>query len=288
MSLEKHAPTPGTCLCGAVQYEVAGPFDMMVHCHCSMCRKHHGGSFATFVSAPLMGFRWIRGTDIIVHYTSSGKGQRSFCRTCSSVLPMVMKEMDIVICPAGNLLGELNVRPQAHWFVTSKAPWYPITDPLPQHEEYPEEFGITGVTRPQIDVSPGVVAGSCLCGDVAYEVEASVIRMVHCHCSRCRRARSSAHATNIVYKIDGFRFTRGDSGIDTFRFPEAQFFSVSFCRRCGGAVPRVSGERGIVIVPAGSLDSDPGVRPEAHIFVGDKAPWFSISDQLPQFEQMIR
>lgn len=284
----KHALTQGSCLCGTVRYEVAGSFDMMVHCHCSMCRKHHGGSFATFVSAPLMGFRWTGGTDSIIDYTSSGKAHRSFCRSCSSVLPMVMKEMDIVVCPAGNLQGDLNVRPQAHWFVTSKAPWYTITDSLPEHEEYPEEFGATGVTRPQIDVPPGIIAGSCLCADVAYEISGSAIRMVHCHCSRCRRARSSAHATNVIYKIDGFRFTRGESAIGTYKVPEAQHFSVAFCRRCGSAAPRVSAERGIVIVPAGSLDSDPGVQPQAHIFVQSKASWFPITDGLPQFDEMIR
>ena len=54
--------TDGRCLCGALRYQIDGPFVDMVHCHCSMCRKHHGAPFATWAVAPLSGFRWIGDT----------------------------------------------------------------------------------------------------------------------------------------------------------------------------------------------------------------------------------
>jgi hypothetical protein len=276
----------GVCLCGTVRYEIDGPLKMMVHCHCSMCRKHHGSAFATFVSAPLMGFRWTSGKDNIGIYESSEKGRRPFCRTCNSVAPTISKEMDLVFCPAGNLEGDLNLRPEAHWFVGSKAPWYTITDELPRHEEYPEEFATTGVTRPVVEATADVIAGSCLCGDVAYEVKAPLARMVNCHCSRCRRGRSSAHATNAICKIDDLRFVRGESRLRTYKVPEARFFTISFCERCGGAAPLISRERGFVLIPAGTFDTDPGMRPQCHIHVSSKANWFEITDDLPQFEQM--
>src|SRR5688572_17400839 len=57
------AMTIGACLCGTVRYELDGPFTMMMHCHCSMCRKHHGAPFATFVAAAHSGFRWRSGED---------------------------------------------------------------------------------------------------------------------------------------------------------------------------------------------------------------------------------
>lgn len=281
----KHPPIEATCLCGAVRYEVHGPLSAMVHCHCSMCRKHHGGSFATFAAAPLMGFRWIAGEDTVVTHASSEKGQRSFCMNCGSVAPSVHKEMDMVICPAGNLLGDLDLKPQAHWFVGSRAPWTQITDDLPQHEEYPEDFGTTGVTRMAAEKREGIVAGSCLCGSVAFEITGAPLRMMNCHCTRCRRGRSSAHATNLFYRLDDFRFVRGETHVRVYRVPEARFFAVAFCRSCGGAAPRVSTERGAVIVPAGTLDNDPGTRPEAHIFVSYKANWFDIVDSLPQFPE---
>ena len=70
----------GSCLCGAVQFE-AGPFDAMLHCHCSMCRKHHGAMFATFLAGKADGFRWIAGEDQLATYRSSANGLRPFCRT---------------------------------------------------------------------------------------------------------------------------------------------------------------------------------------------------------------
>jgi hypothetical protein len=274
----------GSCLCGAVTYQVTGPFNTMVHCHCSMCRKHHGAVFATFVGAPLMGFKWLSGEDQVVTYASSEKGRRFFCRHCGSVTPTLVTEMDLALLPAGNLQGDPGVRPQGHVFVGSKAPWYTITDDLPQHEEYPPEFGMGGVTRPVVEEREGVVLGSCLCNSIKYEITGPALRAANCHCSRCQRGRSAAHASNLFYKIDAFRFTRQDAAITDYRVPDAKFFGLAFCSKCGSAVPRVSVERGVVVVPAGPLDTDPGVRPSMHIYVGSKACWFDITDAIPQFE----
>jgi AcrR family transcriptional regulator len=125
----------GSCLCGTVQYELDGPFEVMSHCHCSMCRKHHGAAFATFVTVPLSNFRWIAGEDSLSTYQSSAYGKRTFCSKCGSVMPVVEADTGIAFCPAGNLDGELGIQPQSHRFVGSKASWHTITDTLPQHEE---------------------------------------------------------------------------------------------------------------------------------------------------------
>jgi hypothetical protein len=278
--------TRATCLCAAVSFELAAPLTTMAHCHCSMCRKHHGTAFATFVAGPLDAFRWHSGEDRLESYRSSERGMRSFCRTCGAVGPLLMHEMGLAVFPAGNLVDDPGIRPQLHLFVASKAPWYSITDALPQHAGYPPEFGGgMGVERAAVQTAPGVIAGSCLCGEVAYEIDAA-LRMGHCHCSRCRRARSAAHSTNVVAAIDAFRWTRGRDLVSEYKVPDAQFFTAAFCRRCGGKAPRVSPERGFVVVPAGTLDSDPGMRPQAHIFVASRAPWFEITDDLPQYAQM--
>ena len=129
--------TRGTCLCGALQYELAPPFSMMMHCHCSMCRKHHGASFATFVAAPFASFEWISGEELVARYKSSEHGERSFCPRCGSVAPLLMPEAGFAIAPAGNLDGDPGIRPQAHMFVASKTPWYTIADSLPQHDAVP-------------------------------------------------------------------------------------------------------------------------------------------------------
>jgi len=279
--------TRGSCLCGALRYELAPPFTMLMHCHCSMCRKHHGAAFATFVAAPFAAFEWIAGADAVAQYKSSEQGVRGSCRRCGSVAPLLMPEAGFAIAPAGNLEGDLGIRPQMHAFVGSKAPWYTITDSVPQHEANPPELGGgSGLRRAPVAQREGVADGSCLCGEVAYELRRP-LRMYHCHCSRCRRARSAAHATNIVAKSEDFGFTRGQELVAEYELPEARFFGVAFCTRCGGETPRVSRERGTVNVPAGTLDTDPGMRPQAHIYVASKAPWFQITDDLPQFPEMM-
>ena len=278
--------TLGACLCGTVRYELDGSFTMMMHCHCSMCRKHHGAPFATFVAAAHSGFRWRSGADSVAKYASSAQGARTYCRHCGSVGPMLAPEADMAVVPAGNLEGDLGIRPQAHMFVGSKAAWYTITDSLPQHAGLPPEFGGgLGLERPTVAQREGVADGSCLCGAVAFEFRAPV-RMYQCHCSRCRKARSAAHGQNVFVKLGDFKFTRGEELVAQYKPPEAQRFTNAFCTRCGGKAPAVQSARGVVVVPAGTLDTDPMMRPMANIFVGSKAPWFEITDAYPQYAEL--
>jgi hypothetical protein len=278
--------TKGRCLCGALRYQIDGPFVDMLHCHCSMCRKHHGTPFATWAAAPIAGFRWLGDTSSLATYHSSARGHRDFCRICGSVAPMVEENFGMVIAPAGNLEGDPGIRPTRHMFVGSKAGWYRIVDDLPQHAEFPPEFGMPSTQRAPVELKAGVTQGSCLCGAVAYEITTPPQRMYQCHCSRCRMGRSAAHGANVFYDANGFRWTRGADHVQEFKLPGAQYFATAFCRDCGSALPRVSVERNIAVVPAGSLDSEPAITPDAHIFVGSKAPWFEIHDLLPQFVEM--
>jgi hypothetical protein len=275
--------TEGGCLCGSLRYEIDGPFVDMLHCHCSMCRKHHGTPFATWAAAPSSGFRWLTDTSTLARYASSPNAHRDFCSVCGSVAPTFIDAMGLVIVPAGNLDGDPGIRPGKHMFVASKARWYTITDDLPQHAEYPPEFGTPATPRPVIELKTGVAQGSCLCGEVAYEISTPPLRMYLCHCSRCRKGRSAAHCANVFYNAEGFRWTQGAEHVQDFQLPSAQYFGTAFCRRCGSEVPRVSFERNMAVVPAGSLDSDPGIAPAGHIFVDSKARWFEITDDIPQY-----
>ena len=276
----------GQCLCGTVRYEVDGPFATMTHCHCSMCRKHHGAPFATYVSAPLPGFRWVSGKDAITTYTTESGFTRPFCSTCGSVTPMLLEDAAVVLIPAGNLDGELGIKPQRHIFAGSKAPWYEIADSLPQFEEYPPEYGMKGVERPAPAVKAGFLQGSCLCGEVAYEVEGKPDLFMYCHCSRCRRGRSAAHGANLFFDPAKFRWVRGESLVEHYRVPEAQRFAVHFCRNCGGGVPRHAEGAKVTLVPAGTLDTPLDAKPTARIFVGSKAPWLDLADDIPRFEEL--
>ena len=124
--------------------------------------------------------------------------------------------------------------------------------------------------------------GSCLCGDVAFEFHGAPLRMVNCHCPECQRARGAAYATNIFVRGRQFRWTRGQQHVGSYRLPGAASFGTAFCKRCGSDLPRMAREDAMVI-PAGALDDDPGIRPSAHVCVSGKASWFEITDELPQY-----
>lgn len=270
-----------TCLCGRVTWEIDGPLELMVHCHCSRCRKAHGTAFATYVGGPASGFR-LHGEEHVVGWESSPAFVRRFCRHCGSVVPTGAAFDQQVFVPAGNFTEDPGARPVAHIFAASKAPWYEIPDSLQRFDAYPPGFDMEPVAdRAPLDPAGGV-RGSCLCGAVTYVVEGRPLRTANCHCSRCRRAMSTAHGSTLFTKPDGVRFTRGEDQRTTYKVPEAKFFAQTFCRICGSPVPRIDLERGVAIVRMGGLDDDPGVRPQFHIFVDSKAPWFEIQDKLPQ------
>ena len=128
-----------------------------------------------------------------------------------------------------------------------------------------------------------VIEGSCLCGEIRYEIAGALLSATHCHCSMCRKAHGAAFATYVEVEARNLRFARGQKLIARYRSsPEAER---SFCSRCGSNLlfePDESPD--LVWVAAGGLDSESQVRPDAHIFVGSKAPWFDIDDDLPQHE----
>lgn len=272
-----------SCLCGAVTWTIEGPFEWMSHCHCSRCRKLHGTAFATYLAGPAASYSR-QGDDNVTKWESSPGFSRCFCRNCGSVVPGDVNQ-GRAYSPVGNMHDDPGTRPIAHIFVGSKAPWYEITDPVMQFDTYPQGIDAPVLAdQAPVDPAGSGTRGSCACRGVAYLVTAAPIRSFNCHCSRCRRGRSAAHGSNFFTQIDGVRFTRGEDLLVTYKVPEAQHFSQTFCRVCGAKMPRLDPNRGIAIVPMGGLDDDPGIRPQAHIFTGSKAPWFEITDSLPRFE----
>jgi hypothetical protein len=107
-----------------------------------------------------------------------------------------------------------------------------------------------------------MAGGSCLCGEVAFEL--------------VRSAGDSAR----------FRWVRGESQVSNYGPPKDSHFGTAFCRQCGSTLPRVVRSVGIVVVPAGTLDGDPGMRPTGHGFADSKAEWFPITDDFPQYAGM--
>jgi hypothetical protein len=270
----------GSCLCGEVAWEVTGPLEMMSHCHCSRCRKAHGAAFATFLMCTPDAFRLLRGRERMGRYESSPGLYRVFCTGCGGVVPNPEPVQGLIGIPAGPLDDDPGARPVAHLFVGSKAPWYEITDALPQLEGFPPGFDAPDL--PELRRGGDALGGSCLCGGVAFVVDGEPLRAWNCHCSRCRKARAAAHASNLFTANDSVRFTRGEDLLVAYKLPEAQFFTHTFCRTCGSPMPRVNPARPFAVVPMGALDDDPGIRPQRHIFAASKAPWYELPRGLPQ------
>ena len=128
------------------------------------------------------------------------------------------------------------------------------------------------------------VKGSCLCGGIEFEMTDTPRGATHCHCSRCRKTRGTANATNLLVSLEGLRFTRGEELLRKYHPPAAKYFEHWFCQVCGSTMPRHDLERGFAVIPMGAFDDDPGTRPGRHIHVASKAPWDAITDDLPQFE----
>ncbi|WP_428097879.1 GFA family protein [Candidatus Rariloculus sp.] len=127
------------------------------------------------------------------------------------------------------------------------------------------------------------LSGRCLCGAVHYEVTGNVLRFLHCHCERCRRASGTGHASNIILNPASVEWQAGESVIRRFKLPEAQRFATTFCATCGGPLPREFGE--MVVLPAGTLDAMPDLEPQARIFWDSRAPWSCEDGNLPAYSE---
>jgi hypothetical protein len=192
----------------------------------------------------------------------------------------------MLLVPAGLLDGDFGLKPRAHIFVASKAAFHSITDSLPQFAAYPPGVDLPIVTRPPVAARRGIVAGSCLCGGVGFDIDGTLQRVVNCHCSLCRRSRGTAYGSTLFTSPDRFRWTRGTDRIRAYRLPPPRTYETDFCTICGSIVPTIIPDFRLALVPAGSIDTALQPLPGLHIYVGSKAAWHDITDSWPQFDEM--
>jgi hypothetical protein len=129
-----------------------------------------------------------------------------------------------------------------------------------------------------------MLAGECFCGVVRYAVADAFAYALNCHCSNCRRTTGSAFKPFAGIARDKFRLSAGDDELLIYGDPTGHD---AHCRRCGSLLYSVVRNGSFVHVAMGTLVDDPRVRPTAHIFVGSKAPWHVITDDLPQYQGHI-
>ena len=132
----------GSCLCRKVRYRATGPLGKMGHCHCVDCRKVHGAAFATFVDVPRAQFTIDQGEDALRRHRAESGAVRSFCGSCGSILFWeIDSDPGSISVTAGTFDTPPDRRPEYHFFVRSRVPWFEIEDDLPRHEAYPKERG---------------------------------------------------------------------------------------------------------------------------------------------------
>lgn len=128
-------------------------------------------------------------------------------------------------------------------------------------------------------------SGSCLCGHVTFEVEGDFERFFLCHCEHCRKDTGSAHAANLFSTTAHLKWLSGAEMVKAFDYQSSGHVK-GFCSNCGSALPNIQMNGALLVVPAGSLDTDVFLKPQGHIFMDNKANWDKDLESVEAFPQL--
>ena len=126
------------------------------------------------------------------------------------------------------------------------------------------------------------ITGGCLCGQVRYEISAALSNGRSCHCSRCRKAFSAAASAYAEVEADSFAWVSGKDKLT--RYETSPGWGLCFCRTCGTTLCGMENDT-VHGVTLGSVDGDPDIDIEMHLFVDSKAPWDHIGGTAPQYAE---
>jgi hypothetical protein len=135
-------------------------------------------------------------------------------------------------------------------------------------------------------VTSSKTTGSCLCQAVTYAFTGHLGIFQYCHCSRCRKFTGSAFASNLLVAPEDFRWEQGEGQVGRYELPGAKHFATSFCKQCGSSLPWLAQSGKVVVVPAGTLDEDPLIRPSQNVFCASRALWWTDPKALPEFDEL--
>jgi hypothetical protein len=128
----------GSCLCGAVRFEVEGDFEQFYLCHCEYCRKDTGSAHAANLFSSTATVKWLSGeSQVTLFNLPSTRHAKCFCSICGSALPRARLQEEPLVVPAGSLDSDVPVRPSAHIFAASKASWDEALEKVPMLERLP-------------------------------------------------------------------------------------------------------------------------------------------------------
>jgi len=128
----------GSCLCGAVKFEVQGELDSFYLCHCHHCQKDTGSVHSANIFSASAKLNWLAGADAVTTYTLPGtRHSKSFCKLCGSALPN-NQIANLLVIPAGCLDTEVSLSPTAHIFTSSQASWERELEEAPKYKLLPD------------------------------------------------------------------------------------------------------------------------------------------------------
>jgi hypothetical protein len=130
-----------------------------------------------------------------------------------------------------------------------------------------------------------MIKGSCLCGEVRYEISGTMSDITHCHCTSCRKAHGAAFSSVAAVQIEDFRFSAGEQLMKCFL--SAPDKNRCFCSNCGSHIYAHKKGQKHYILRLGTLDDDPKLNAKNHIWLSLKAPWFNLEKDcaLAQFDE---
>jgi hypothetical protein len=129
------------------------------------------------------------------------------------------------------------------------------------------------------------IKGSCLCGAVQFEIDGRFDHFFLCHCQYCQKDTGSAHASNLFSSSAKLTWISGQDKVKTFQLPDTLHVK-SFCSECGSALPSVQMNEGSLITPAGCLDDDIDIKPNAHIFTSSRANWDKDLQTVTEYKKL--
>ena len=125
-----------------------------------------------------------------------------------------------------------------------------------------------------------VISGSCLCQCVQYQIIGDITNMGYCHCHKCQKFTGSAFAPAIWIAYEQLKWILGEESLSRYQSSPGIFRY--FCSRCGSSIATVAPEHHLASVCAGTLDTDPGIKPAIHIHTASRACWYDLLDDLPK------
>lgn len=269
----------GSCLCGAVNWEILIPVGNVVLCHCSQCRRHQGSFGAPIINH--ISSTQVKNLSNLCWFRSSEEGERGYCKKCGSKMFWREVGSDKLYPNAGTARPDSSLEIEKHIFTDSKGDYYNIPPGLPCYAASSQ--GAAPVTKISAKAPLQNLPqhrGRCLCGKIHFVVTGKMRPVVYCHCGQCLTwhgfypGYSAARKDQITL--------HGEEYLEWYRSSDAA--RRGFCKECGSSLFWQSDKKDFTSITAGSLDAPTDLEEGWHIFVKDKPAWYRLNDGLRTFE----